>query len=132
MGSIRPSYHLFASVDSCSSTDLSDHRNGGKNLSYPRRLISNSIAHEATSEPIAATVALVTENSSRALLKSRDAKTGHTFGRMSESGIGGTLAVPPDLMAEELKTGAKGSHFWAFRGNCTRRVERRIERRRKR
>ncbi|CAL9781504.1 unnamed protein product, partial [Musa acuminata subsp. burmannicoides] len=83
---------------------------------------------EAPSEPFAATVAPVTENSSRALVKSRDAKTRHTFGRMSESGIGGTLAVPLDLMAEELKTRAKGSHFWAFRGNCTRRVERRRKR----
>ncbi|CAL9205492.1 unnamed protein product [Musa hybrid cultivar] len=88
MASIRPSYHLFASVDSRSSSDPSDRRNGGKNLSYPRRLIANSNAHEAPSEPIAATVAPVTENSSRALVKSRDAQTGHTFGRMSESGIG--------------------------------------------
>ncbi|CAD5195843.1 unnamed protein product [Musa acuminata subsp. malaccensis] len=69
MASIRPSYHLFASVDSRSSSDLSDRRNGGKNLSYPRRLIANSNAHEAPSEPIAATVAPVTENSSRALVK---------------------------------------------------------------
>ncbi|CAL9068622.1 unnamed protein product [Musa banksii] len=130
MASIRPSYHLFASVDSRSSSNLSDHRNGGKSHTKdrPRRNIrppqryANLVAYALS----------VVEETSEPSSKSRDAKTGHTYGRMSESGIGGTLAVPPDLMAEDLKTGAKGSHFWAFRGNCTRRVERRSERRRKR
>ncbi|RZS06971.1 hypothetical protein BHM03_00037733 [Ensete ventricosum] len=35
------------------------------------------------------------------------------------------LAVPPDLIAEELKTGAKGSDSRLGPGNCTRRVEER-------
>lgn len=66
------------------------------------------------------------ENSSRALVKQRDAKSGHNFGSMvkklmekrSNPKLGSAdrvaLVVPADVIAEDLKKGAKGSHLSAL------------------
>ncbi|WOL00973.1 hypothetical protein Cni_G09686 [Canna indica] len=130
MASIRPSSNRYASADSRSSSDhsspCSDRRDSGKNLSYLRRLITNSSGRRPPSDTVAAPVGPVTENSSRALVKARDAKGGHHFGSMvkklmekrsnSKPGSAGrtALVVSPDMIADDLKKGAKGSHFSAM------------------
>ncbi|CAD5194755.1 unnamed protein product [Musa acuminata subsp. malaccensis] len=128
MASTRPSSHRYASVDSRSSSDppspSSDRRNPTKNLSSLRRLVTKSSGRQAASEPVAAAPAV--NNSSRALVDPRDAKTGHNFGSMVRklmekrsnpkpgSASRAALVVPSDPIAEDLKKGAKGSHFSAL------------------
>ncbi|RWW27402.1 hypothetical protein BHE74_00021302 [Ensete ventricosum] len=128
MASTRPSSHRYASLDSRSSSDppspSSDRRNPTKNLSSLRRLVAKSSGRQAASEPVAA--APVVNNSSRALVKPPDAKTGHNFGSMvrklmekrpnPKPVLAGraALVVPPDPIADDLKKGAKGSHFSAL------------------
>ncbi|RWV86558.1 hypothetical protein GW17_00051541 [Ensete ventricosum] len=134
MASIGPSCHRCASVDSRSSSDPSLRPQEWREESL---LPAARHRQQQCSCSALRAAASVTENSSRVLVKSRDAKTGHTFGRMVKklmekrpsrnpgSAERTALAVPPDLIAEELKTGAKGSDSRLGPGNCTRRVEER-------
>lgn len=126
MASTRAPSHRYDAVDSRSSSgpspSSSDRKNSGKNLSYLRRLIGNG-GRRGNSDPVPAT-APVTENYSRALVRARDAKNGHNnFGSLvkklmekrTNPKLGSRdrldLAVPDDRIAEELRKGAKATHF---------------------
>ncbi|XP_042386338.1 uncharacterized protein LOC121978008 [Zingiber officinale] len=126
MASTRASSLRYDAVDSRSSSGpsppSSDRKNSGKNLSYLRRLIGNG-GRQANSDPVSAAVP-VTENYSRSLVRARDAKNGHNnFGSLvkklmekrTNPKLGSRdrldLVVPDDRIVEELKKGAKATHF---------------------